>query len=211
MKLKNIEKTFIVRNKFKEIFFQDKKNKKKFQRYEFLGDRVIGLTLATELHSKFKNYDEGKLATIYSYLSSAVMHQKISTQIELDLFIKRKKINISTKVLSDFLEAVIGALYVDSGFKKTNKVILQLWEKEILINKDIKRDAKSILQEWTQSNKLGLPDYQLMKKKGSDHNPVFEVKIMIKDFKSIKARGKSLQLAQMNAAKIFINTYIKDT
>jgi len=139
------------------------------------------------------------------------MHQKIATQIELDLFIKRKKINISTKVLSDFLEAVIGALYVDSGFKKTNKVILQLWEKEILINKDIKRDAKSILQEWTQSNKLGLPDYQLLKKKGSDHNPVFEVKIMIKDFKSIKGRGKSLQLAQMHAAKTFINTYIKDT
>ena len=100
---------------------------------------------------------------------------------------------------------------MDSGFKKTNKVILQLWEKEILINKDIKRDAKSILQEWTQSNKLGLPDYQLLKKKGSDHNPVFEVKIMIKDFKSIKGRGKSLQLAQMHAAKTFINTYIKDT
>ena len=64
MKLKNIEKTFIVRNKFKEIFFQDKKNKKKFQRYEFLGDTVICLPLATELLSKFKNYVEGKLATI---------------------------------------------------------------------------------------------------------------------------------------------------
>ena len=76
MNLKNIESAFIVKKKFKGIFLQDKINKKKFQRYEFLGDRVIGLSLASELHSKFSNYDEGKLATIYSYLTSAVILEK---------------------------------------------------------------------------------------------------------------------------------------
>ena len=210
MNLKSLENAFKNKKNFSKIFFSDIKHKKSFQRFEFLGDRVVGLSLASELFSRYPKYDEGKLATIFSFLTSAIIHEKISKDIELDIYLKNKGFNISTKVLSDYLEAILGALFIDSGFTATKDIILKLWGSEIYNNKDIKRDVKTILQEWSQSKKLGLPSYRILKKRGADHNPSFTVEINIKNYDVIKGKGKSLQLAEKNAAKKFINKFIKD-
>ena len=69
----------------------------------------------------------------------------------------------------------------------------------------MRRDAKSILQEWTQANGLGLPTYKILKKKGFDHQPIFEIELKVKDFDVILGNGKSLQIAQKTAEK-----FIKD-
>lgn len=211
MYLEDIEKEFKNNENFKKIFFNSLKFKKEFQRYEFLGDRVLGIVLATALHEKFIDYDEGKLAKIFAFLTSSVTIEKIAKDIKLDTFLKKKKVkNISRKVLSDFMEAILGSLYLDRGLKKTTYLIIKLWEKEIKENKKPKVDSKTLLQEWSQAKSLGLPIYNSLNKIGPDHKPLFTVEIRLKKFKAIQGKGKTLQAAEKNAASLFIKKNIKD-
>ena len=83
-------------------------------------------------------------------------------------------------------------------------LIVELWMGEIIKNRDLRRDAKSMLQEWTQANGLGLPVYKVLKKKGLDHQPTFEIELKIKDFDVILGKGKSLQIAQKKTAEKFM-------
>ena len=115
MDLKNLEQNFKETKNFKKIFNHNDASKKEFQRLEFIGDRVLALILATEVYNKFSKFNEGKLANIFSYLTSSIILAKIAKKIKLDLYIKKKKFNnISDKVLSDFIEAILGSLYLDS-------------------------------------------------------------------------------------------------
>jgi len=162
----SLKKKFKQKNNFLKIFYHNKQSKKDFQRLEFLGDRVLALVLSDEIYKKFSSFNEGKLAIIFSYLTATITLSKVAKKINLDLFIKKKKfVNISDKVLSDFVEAIIGSLYLDSGIEKVRRLIIELWSEEIFKNKNLQRDAKSILQEWTQSKGLGLPEYNVLKKK----------------------------------------------
>ena len=211
MDLKNLEIQFKEKNNFKKIFYHNNASKKEFQRLEFIGDRVLALILATEVYNKFVKFNEGKLANIFSYLTSSITIAKIAKDIKLDQYIKKKKFdNISDKVLSDFIEALLGSLYLDSGIKKVKNVIINLWEVEIIENKNLRRDAKSILQEWTQAKGFGLPVYKVIEKKGLDHNPTFQIELKIKNYKKIICEGKSLQNAQRKTAENFISKYIKE-
>ena len=211
MNLITIKQKFKQHNNFLKIFYQDKKAKQEFQRLEFLGDRVLALILSHEVYNRFAKFNEGRLAVIFSYLTSSNTLSKIAKKIELDLFIKKRKINnISDKVLSDFIEAILGSLYVDSGLDKVRGLIVELWMEEIIKNKDLRRDAKSILQEWTQANGLGLPEYKVLKKKGLDHHPTFEIELKVKDFDVILGNGKSLQVAQKKTAEKFIKKFIEE-
>ena len=209
MDLKNLETQFKEKNNFKKIFYHNNASKKEFQRLEFIGDRVLALILATEVYNKFVKFNEGKLANIFSYLTSSITIAKIAKDIKLDQYIKKKKFdNISDKVLSDFIEALLGSLYLDSGIKKVKSVIINLWEVEIIENKNLRRDAKSILQEWTQAKGFGLPVYKVIEKKGLDHNPTFQIELKIKNYKKIICEGKSLQNAQKKTAEDFISKHI---
>ena len=211
MDLKNLEQKFKEKNNFKKIFSHNKASKNEFQRLEFIGDRVLALIIATEVYSKFTKFNEGRLANIFSYLTSSITLAKIAKKIKLDLYIKKKKFNnISDKVLSDFIEAILGSLYLDSGIKKVKSVILDLWELEIIENKNLRRDAKSTLQEWTQAKGLGLPVYKIIEKKGLDHNPTFQIELKVKNYKKIICEGKSLQNAQKKTAENFISKYIEE-
>ena len=206
-----LKQKFKQHNNFSKIFNHDKKAKQEFQRLEFLGDRVLALILSHEVYSRFAKFNEGRLATIFSYLTSSSTLSKIAKKIKLDLFIETKKFNnVSDKVLSDFIEAILGSLYLDSGFDVVRSLIIELWMEEIIKNKDLRRDAKSILQEWTQAKGLGLPEYKVLKKKGLDHQPTFEIELKIKDFDVILGNGKSLQRAQKQTAEKFIKKFIEE-
>lgn len=210
MLLKDLELEFKNKSDFKKIFYQDVEYRKEFQRLEFLGDRVIGLILASELYDKFKDFDEGSLAKLYAFLTSAVTIEKLAKEIKLDVALTKHKFqNISRKVLADFMEAILGALYIDQGLNKTRHIVIALWKREIVNNKSIKGDPKSLLQEWSQAKNLGLPSYSFLKKSGPDHSPVFRVQININKYKSLKGEGSSIQEAQKKVAQMFINKYLK--
>ena len=126
MLLKDLELKFKHNQNFKKIFSNKDKYKKEFQRLEFLGDKVIAIIVANELYNKFKEFDEGRLSKVFSFLTSAITLEKIAKDIELDsLLIRKKNTNISRKVLSDFLEAIIGSLFVDRGFSYTKSSLVK--------------------------------------------------------------------------------------
>jgi ribonuclease-3 len=108
------------------------------------------------------------------------------------------------------MEAILGSLYIDSGYEKVKNLIITLWEQELLNTQNLKRDSKSILQEWTQANGLGLPVYTILKKKGSDHNPIFEIELKVRKFNKITGEGKSLQIAEKKTAEKFIYKYLQE-
>ena len=103
-----LKQKFKKHNNFLKIFNHDKKAKQEFQRLEFLGDRVLALILSHEVYNRFARFNEGRLATIFSYLTSTTTLSNIAKNIQLALFIEKKKFNnISDKVLSDFIESIL--------------------------------------------------------------------------------------------------------
>ena len=182
-------------------------SKVSFQRLEFLGDRVLGLSLVENLLMRFPEYDEGKLAKIFSYLSSRKVLVNIGKKNGLLTFLRESKLeNISERILSDFVEAILGFLFLNYGFDKTKAVILIYWNEKIMNDFYENHDYKTNLQEWSQGKKLGLPKYILIKKDGPDHKPIFKVIVEVKNYASEEGLGKTLQLAEQKAAKKFISS-----
>ena len=205
MTIDEIKKQFKKGKNFEQIFETSKKSRTNFQRLEFLGDRVIGLALANELYLNFDSYDEGKMAKFYAYLTSGKVLSKIARKIHLEkvLFTKGIK-NTTDNVLSDYLEAILGGYFVENGYIKTSILINNIYRHELKKKKTSWGDFKSILQEWSQGNDLGLPLYNLVEKRGPDHDPYFLVKVIIVHYDPVLGKGKSIQLAQQNAAKKFL-------
>ena len=106
--------------------------------------------------------------------------------------------------MTDSLEVIIGAFYINNGFNKTKKIIDILWKYRINNIDKIKADNKTTLQEWSQSKKLGLPSYILLNKTGPDHKPLFKVKVQVKKYEYKTGKGKTLQDAEQDAARQFL-------
>ncbi len=183
-------------------------NNLEFQRLEFIGDRILGSILSVKLFHSFKKYNEGKLAKLYAFLTSSKCISLISKEAMLLKFLeKENEDNISNKILSDFMEAIIGYVFLQEGYKKTADIINFLWKNHIIQNAEIKGDNKTVLQEWSQSNNLGLPMYSLKSKTGPDHAPEFEVTLKISNYPLQSGIGKSLQSAEQNAAANFLDLF----
>ncbi|MFL1781140.1 Ribonuclease III [Candidatus Hepatincolaceae symbiont of Richtersius coronifer] len=175
---------------------------------EFLGDKVLGLIIAKELYLNYKER-EGYLAKCYGYLTSSTILIEIANALDINLYIKKSKGDEENSLLVDACEALLAAVYLDSGdIEVVRKIILIHWQKYIdqySIQKiDVTFDPKSALQEWVQRLKLPVPFYKDIKKEGDDHNPTFYVEIIVKNYSSSLGIGNNKQLAQKDAARNFI-------
>ena len=173
-----------------------------YERLEFLGDRVLGLIIASKLYMENINSSEGDLAKKLSYLVCKSTLKKVADQIELGKYIKySNKIDSLDSIKANALEALIGAIYLDSNLKKTSKVIIYLW-KNCFDNINLAEfDPKSRLQEWCLKYKKKLPEYKLVEKIGPDHQPKFKIKVLIDNLTYSLADGNSKQVAEINAAE----------
>ena len=197
-------------------FLKEKKINKnsivyEFERLEFLGDRVLGLAIASLIFKKFKKLDEGGLSKKLSYLVQKNFLYTISSQLNLNSFLKfsykkqNSKLNIS--ILADTVEAVIGAIYVDGGFKPSVKFIDYFWGPHFDVEASNQQDPKTKLQEISQQKYKKLPDYKLIKKTGPSHSPIFTVRLKVLNLKIIKASGNSIREAEKNAASIALENF----
>ena len=194
-------------------FFIDKKTKKQnltndFERLEFLGDRVLGLSIASIIYKKFSNNNEGDLSKKLSYLVQKNFLHKISIDLKINSilkysFKKNEKMNIS--ILADSIESLIGAIYLDGGFINAKKFINKIWGPYFEVNEQNMQDSKTKLQELSQQKLKKLPDYTLIKKEGPPHSPIFTISLKVLNLKKIKASGSSIREAEKNAAKIALN------
>ena len=175
------------------------------EKLEFLGDRVIGLVLSKKLLDLYPNEKEGVLDKRFAKLVNRETCCKIALSINLNKHIKigdkKKKIGISdAKILSDTCEALIGAVFIDSGFHYVTKFILSLWKLELEKSDVTVLDNKTKLQEYSLKLFKKLPIYKLVNFIGPKHNPLFKVSVSIHGSKSFYGEGKSKQEAQQKSA-----------
>ena len=177
------------------------------ERLEFLGDRVLGLIIAEKIFIKFNSRKEGELSSYFNYLVQRSTCVIIARKINLDNFIIFGKSEFSSdglkdSILSNILESLIGAIFIDSGYDNAKIVVSTLWDD--LINDD-KIDLnisnpKSELQETVLSSKKDLPVYKLLSVSGKDHKPEFTIMLSVVGYESVLAIGNSKQEAEKNAA-----------
>jgi len=176
------------------------------EKLEFLGDRVLGLIISKNLLKTFPNDNEGDLDKKLASLVNRKQCVKIANKLNLSEFIlirnsKNKKQEIENKILSDSIESIIGAIYLDQGFEKVEKFILDHWREDIIKRTITERDAKTKLQELSLKVDKSLPIYKLIENKGPRHKPIIKVSVKIKNSKVVVAIGNSKKEAEQNAAK----------
>ena len=191
---------------------------KNYERLEFLGDAVLDMVLSERLYKEFSQIEEGRLSRMRAHLVNQKALAQIAREIELDTYLILGK-GESTfgknrdSILSDSLEALIGGVYIDGGFKSAQTVIEILFENMIRqINPDdLFKDSKSALQEVLQKNNMKLPEYKLIKTEGDQHDQIFEVECIIATMNLItNGKGKNLKTAEQQAAEKALNVFLKD-
>lgn len=182
------------------------------ERLEFLGDRVLGVVVAQILYNKFENENEGSLARRFAALTSRDALAEVAGSLGIDGFIETSPADSATSkrgkqtLLADAMEALLGALFLDGGIEAASNFISTNWDK--LLNSDINppKDAKTALQEWTQANGLGLPEYSLVEQSGPDHAPLFTIALSIPGHGKHIGKGSSRRNGEMDAAEAFLRT-----
>ena len=177
------------------------------EKMEFLGDRVLGLIIAKKLLEIYPEEREGILDKKFASLVNKKKCLEIAKKIELEKYIlifnpKNKKIIIENKIVSDCLEALIGAIYLDRGLNFTEKFVLNLWSEHIIASVVTQVDAKTKLQEYSLKIFKVLPIYKLISNTGPRHKPLFKVAVKLKDTKFFTAEGVSKKDAEQNAASL---------
>ena len=180
------------------------KNFNQFERFEFLGDRVLGLIIASLLFNKYKNFDEGDLSKRYSYLVQKNFLHKISLELEVDKILlynfKKNNKKMLKSIFSDSVESIIGAIFIDGGYKSSYNFVKKFWSPYLDIQISNTQDPKTSLQEISQQKSKKLPEYKLIKKKGPAHSPLFTINLNVLDLKKITAEGSSIREAETKAA-----------
>ena len=177
-----------------------------YQRLEFLGDRVLGLTVAEMLFAAFPAASEGELSVRLNSLVNAEALASIADEIGLGRFVHagsdiraqsgRKRVNIN----ADVVEALIAALYLDGGLEAARGFIRRYWQARALTVEAARRDAKTELQEWAHQSVTASPAYHTLSREGPDHEPVFTVSVTVGRLEPAIARGRSKREAEQNAA-----------
>jgi ribonuclease III len=182
--------------------FNGEKNNEKL---EFLGDRVLGLIIAHKLLEKFPDEKEGiidkKFANLVNKKTCSLIGKKLNLKKFILLGSSHKKLERSEdKIISDCLEAIVGAIYLDGGLKVVEKFILNFWN--FFLDKSVitQIDSKTQLQEYSLKKFKELPKYFFHKKTGPQHKPIFKTEVQIPNSKKISGSGTSKKNAQQNAA-----------
>ncbi|MDR0773432.1 MAG: ribonuclease III [Wolbachia pipientis] len=187
-----------------------------YERLEFLGDSVLNMVVSAILFKLFPEEKEGALAKRKTDLVCGNTIANVAKEIKLGGFIimnNSERCNggrCNLKNLENSLEALIGAIYIDGGLENVEKFITQYWEKLAKSMLDPPQDPKTSLQEWTQKNKLPLPEYELVKHTGPAHNPEFTISVCIEDHGKVSACASSKKIAEQKAAELMLEKIGKD-
>ena len=150
------------------------------ERLEFIGDRVLGLTVAQMLYTMYPNEKEGELARRHAVLVSTETLARVACDLELDKSLHHGHMTAGRvrHILANGMEAVFGAIFIDGGFDAAREVIMKYWHDLALADITPPKDAKTKLQEYVQKNDNGkLPVYEFLETTGASHSPVFNVRV----------------------------------
>ena len=189
------------------------------ERLEFLGDALLGMFIADALFAKFPDAAESDLTRLRSSLVNKETLAGLAQQLDLGRHIRfgagehksggwRKK-----SLLSNTMEALIGAVYLDSDLESCRRFILAVYASLLdgLTLENIPKDPKSELQEHMQAGRKPLPAYNVIAEEGEAHNKMFTVECCIEDMaEPVVARGRSKRDAEQEAAKAALKMITPD-
>ncbi|MFC4292135.1 ribonuclease III [Sphingorhabdus arenilitoris] len=184
-----------------------------YQRLEFLGDRVLGLTIAEMLYARYPDEAEGRLSHRLNSLVSGATCAEIARNIGLPTHIILGKqarddgAQNSDNVLGDIMEALIGALFLERGFADARAFVIAHWSPHIEAATKAPKHPKSALQEWCAAHNRKTPEYAVTKKEGPPHAMRFEVTVTVKGYDPVCATANSKQAAETAAAEFFLEQY----
>lgn len=180
------------------------------ERLEFLGDSVLGLVVAEYLFENLTDRPEGDLAKIKSFVVSEDSLAEVARRIAVDSYIligkgeeysggRNKK-----ALLADCMEAIIGAFFIDSGFRPARKFVLRHLVPEInkVLEDRHRKDYKTLLQEHVQKTYKTYPRYNLVKKTGPDHDKTFWIEVVVDNKSYGPGKGANKKEAEQNAAAL---------
>lgn len=184
---------------------------------EFLGDSVVGLIAAAFFYGSYPEVTEGDLSKLKSSATSTIGLAEYARQIRLDHFMRvgrgeeksggRKK----ESILAGTFEAVVGAIFLDGGYKAAQDVYLKLLRGSFKKIKDEEQldinNYKSALQEFLQKEDLPAPHYKLLKSIGPDHKKEFVVEVFVNKTPLAKASGLSRKAAELKAAEKALKSF----
>lgn len=181
------------------------------ERLEFLGDAILGCVIAEELYERYPRAREGELSRLRATLVRRESLAEIALELELGRYLnlgsgERKSGGYRRdSILSDALEALFGAIYLDTGFRATRGRILALFadKLESLSSAASLKDAKTRLQEYLQAQRKPLPEYTVTEVSGEAHAQSFRVDCVVRDLDvgPTQGEGSSRRQAEQEAAE----------
>jgi ribonuclease-3 len=180
------------------------------QRFEFLGDRVLGLVIAEALLKADAGASEGLLAPRFNALVRKETCADVAREIDVGAVLRLGRSEMKSggrrkeALLADALEAVIAAVYLDAGFEAARALVLRLWADRITSVEGDARDPKTALQEWAQARGEPPPAYTEIKRAGPDHQPVFTIEVRLAGGAVERASAGTKRQAEQLAAQALL-------
>lgn len=181
------------------------------ERLEFLGDSVLNCVVASLLFERYNKIDEGDLSRLRANLVKQQSLYEIAQRLELSQFLRLGEGELKSggfrrpSILADTLEALFGAIFLDSGFDAARDVIRSLYIPilDTVDPKTLGKDAKTLLQEFLQGKKLALPQYNVVATHGAAHNQEFEIECLVPKLDiQVFGTGGSRRAGEQAAAKL---------
>ena len=181
-----------------------------FRSMEFLGDSILGCVIAKHLYCNYPQLSEGELSRLRSSLVREETLVILAQQIDLGSYLRLGEGELKSggfrrpSILADALEALFGAVLLDSGFNEAEQAVLRLYVPylETIDVQTLGKDAKTLLQEYLQGKRLPLPMYTIIAMQGEAHEQLFQVECAIPSLKiSARGTGTSRRNAEQQAAQ----------
>lgn len=183
-----------------------------YERLEFLGDRVLGLSIAHWLYEQ-SEAPEGKLAQRLNAIVSRQMCATVARGIGLSEHMRISKQaradggTDSDNILGDVMESLLGAQFIDNGFAASRDLVHQLWRPALESGAGESKHPKSALQEWAAGNRRKPPEYEVVERSGPDHAAKFTVRVNVHKVGEATATASSKGEAEKAAAKKFMEKF----
>lgn len=185
------------------------------ERMEFLGDAILGYLVSTELYQQFPKASEGQLSRLRASLVKGETLAGIATELELGEYLRLGSGELKSgghrrrSILADAFEAIIGAVYLDSGIESANRLVQTFFQDRIsrLDPQTLQKDPKTRLQEFLQARGTELPEYEVIATEGKAHAQRFRVACRIEGFEQpMLGEGTSRRKAEQAAADKMLQT-----
>lgn len=180
-----------------------------YERLEFLGDRVLGISMAEWLFELFPDELEGKLTRRFNDLVSGATCAEVARAIGAPARLRLNKqayndgATDSDYVLGDLIEALLGAVYLEGGLDPARAFVRRAWGPHVRRERRPPQHPKSQLQEWASANNRKTPEYSVAEQSGPDHAPRFTVIVRVGKLEET-ASGATKQEAETEAAKALL-------